>query len=88
MVEGKVRLLGELDGDIFTIDSRGAGQILGWSSLLRGEACEWVIASEQSVVLALSAQEFLQYLKSDQTFANWFFCLSQPQESHLLPGKF
>ena len=41
LIEGKVRLLAELDGDIFTIDRRGAGQILGWSSLLRGEACEW-----------------------------------------------
>ena len=68
-----VRFLAEIDsGDQVTLELRGSGQFLGWVSLLRAEACETVIASEETLVLALPAQGFLAGLSANQDFADWF----------------
>ena len=82
LVEGQVRLLIERDGEIETISRRGSGQFIGWISLLRADACEWVSASEQSVVLAISSKNFMQAIFNHQEFREWFFTLSQPQETY------
>ena len=82
LVEGQVRLLIERDGEIETISRRGSGQFIGWISLLRAEACEWVSASEESVVLAISSKNFLQAVFNNKKFSEWFFALSQPQETY------
>ena len=84
LVEGQVRLLIERDGEIETISRRGSGQFIGWISLLRAEACEWVSASEESVVLAISSKNFLQAIFNHQRFREWFFTLSQPQETYCI----
>ena len=39
VISGQVRLLVETESDTITLDRRGPGQFLGWSSLLRGEPC-------------------------------------------------
>ena len=54
LVKGEVRLLVEdpTDRRPITLEKQGKGQLLGWSSLLRGAACEWVSASSEVVVLA------------------------------------
>ena len=60
VMRGTVRLLVQLDErEVITLDRRGAGQFLGWVSLLRAEPCEWVSASEETQVLALPAEDFL-----------------------------
>ena len=49
VVRGRVRFLAETDaGESITLELRGAGQFLGWVSLLRAEACESVMASEDT----------------------------------------
>ena len=81
VIDGKVRLLAEHDDDIKTLKTSGPGQFLGWVSLLRAGACEWVTASESCVVLALKADKFLEYYNQVSSFSSWFNNLSQPQES-------
>tara|TARA_B100000674_G_scaffold383112_1_gene326236 strand:- start:397 stop:3366 length:2970 start_codon:yes stop_codon:yes gene_type:complete len=82
VVEGTVRLLVEQDGEIITLEKRGSGQFLGWVSLLRAEACEWVSASDRSLVLALQAKDFVEVISKNSAFFEWFSSLSQPQETH------
>ena len=84
VIPGQVRLLVEVSGEIITIDRRGSGQCLGWVSLLRGSACEWVSASEETTVLALSAQTFLQGIGCCPDFSTWFSSLPQQQETHFV----
>ena len=84
VISGQVRLLVETESDTITLDRRGPGQFLGWSSLLRGEPCEWVTCSEQLVVLALPAAEFLNEIKKQNSFSSWFGSLTQPQETYLV----
>ena len=73
VVRGLMRFLAEIDsGDAVTLELRGSGQFLGWVSLLRAEACETVIASEETLVLALPAQGFLDGVASNPAFADWF----------------
>ena len=82
VIEGAVRLLVEQDGEIITLEKRGSGQFLGWVSLLRAEACEWVSASEKSLVLAFDATCFVDAIVTNSSFFEWFASLSQPQETH------
>ena len=84
VISGRIRLLVEDEADIKTLDIRGNGQFIGWSSLLRGEASEWVTASEESVVMALSAASYVSFVKSNASFFKWFSCLTQPQESFIV----
>ena len=78
VIEGKVRLLIQSEAEIETIDLRGPGQFLGWVSLLRASPCEWVTASEKTVVLALPADSFVKYLTEEAKFADWFTVGSTP----------
>ncbi|MBW4634455.1 MAG: peptidase domain-containing ABC transporter [Iphinoe sp. HA4291-MV1] len=48
------------------------GEILGWTSLLRGIPCETVIASTETVCLTLNATEFLALLKNSPAIAICF----------------
>ena len=70
VVRGLMRFLAETDaGDELTLELRGSGQFIGWVSLLRAEPCESVIASEETLVVALPAQGFLEGLTSTPAFS-------------------
>ena len=82
VLDGVVRFLTtDESGDVHTIGKRGSGQLIGWVSLLRTESCEWISASEKTLVLGLSASLFIKFICEDSNFRNWFGNLSQPQES-------
>ena len=82
VVRGLMRFLAETDsGEAVTLELRGPGQFLGWVSLLRGEPCEAVIASEETLVVALPAQGFLEGLSSTPAFAQWFATKANVHES-------
>ena len=73
VVSGVVRFLAETDsGEAITLELRGSGQFLGWVSLLRAEPCESVIASEDTIVLALPAQGFIEAVNKTPAFYEWF----------------
>ena len=61
VLKGQVRLIGignEQEGP-FTLDKRGPGDLVGWTSLLR-ESTEFVQASTDVVTLSLPAQTFVR----------------------------
>ena len=85
VVRGKVRLLAKTDtGESITLELRGPGQLLGWVSLLRAEPCEGVMASEDTLVLALPAEGFLSGLASAPEFAQWFNNTANSHESFVV----
>ena len=71
LVNGQARFLVEQpeSGRPHTLMKAGPGQFFGWSSLLRGSPCEWVTASEKSLVLALPASAFLYAFSNSDEFA-------------------
>ena len=68
VLDGTVRLLAETPRGSRTLDRREKGQLLGWVSLLRATPCEWVLASEDTVLLGLPAQKFVACLESNTRF--------------------
>ena len=77
LLQGGVRLLGPdpSDNRPITLAKRGPGQLLGWVSLLRGGACEWVSACESSLLLSLSAEKFAKAVLTCEKFFIFFSSL-------------
>ena len=90
VVQGSIRLLAKRpdNSDSITLCKRGSGQLVGWVSLLRCSPCEWVISSEASLILSISAQSFLDLFASNKKFANSFASLSHPQETYIVASDF
>ena len=84
IISGSIRLLHEEEGQINTIAKRGSGQLVGWVSLLRASPCEWVSASEETLVLALSAATYVSFIKQYPDFQSWFSCLPNLQENYFV----
>jgi ATP-binding cassette subfamily B protein len=84
VVQGQVRLLvnDPVDQEPITLEKRGPGQLLGWSSLLRGAACEWVSASNDVFVVAVPAEGFVAAVLSCPAFADYFHRLPGAHEAH------
>ncbi|MCP9891978.1 peptidase domain-containing ABC transporter [Cyanobium sp. Aljojuca 7D2] len=84
VLQGQVRLLvnDPQDQRPITLEKRGPGQLLGWASLLRGEPCEWVSASEPVLVLALPADGLVAATRNSDDFRAYFARLSSLQEAH------
>jgi HlyB family type I secretion system ABC transporter len=74
LYEGQARLLGHSHYSTVpdTLQLLQPGAILGWSSLLRGVACETAIASTEALCLALPAKDFRQCLAQDSDLAAAF----------------
>ncbi len=68
VLSGNVRLLAETQRGSRTLDRRGKGQLLGWISLLRAMPCEWVLASEETLLLGLPAKIFVSCLETNSRF--------------------
>ena len=68
VLTGSIRLIaiGEEEEGSFTLDKRGPGQLIGWTSLLRGAPSEFVIASTDVVVLSLPADNFVHFIRKFQ----------------------
>jgi hypothetical protein len=84
VLQGQVRLLvnDPRDGKPITLEKRGPGQLLGWTSLLRAGACDWVSASEPVVAMALPAQGFVEAVQACEPFEAHFAHLPGAQEAH------
>jgi HlyB family type I secretion system ABC transporter len=80
VVQGTVRLLGATPQGSRTLDRRGPGQLIGWVSLLRATPCEWVLASEESILLGLPAKVFVGWLESNSGFCEAVSQLSSLHE--------
>ena len=89
IISGKVRLLGNSPKtkEPITLDKRGSGQLMGWASLLRGSPCEWVIASEQTVILNIRSDAFLKSFQISPKFQKFFGTLDNVHESFLVESS-
>ena len=84
VIRGEVRLLGQSIGNDqpLSLGRRGPGQLLGWSSLMRGGACEASIASTDVRLLAFPSSLFINAYRDLPAFADHFSRLTSLQESH------
>ena len=84
ILTGTIRLLirGSDSEGINTLDKRGAGQLIGWSSLLRGEATEFIQASTEVKALSLCSKKFIELIKAQKEFAEYFFSLKNTHEAY------
>ena len=84
VLKGQVRLLvmDPADDRPVTLEKRGPGQLLGWSSLLCATSFEWVSASEPCLILSLPAEGFIAALLSSEDFSECFACLPGAQEAY------
>ena len=74
LYEGQARLLGYSPHSALpdTLERLQPGALIGWAGLVRGVACETVIASVESVCLTLSTREFRALLQQEPDFAAAF----------------
>ena len=86
IINGRIRFLTQSaeNREPLTLDFRGGGQLVGWVSLLRGAPCEWVIASETTTALSISAEKFASVIIESSEFQSSFSRLTNPQESYLV----
>ena len=82
VLSGEVRLLVSRGTDQITLCKRGPGQLLGWSSLMRAEPCEWVQASTEVTVIAFPGDRLVQLVREVPAFAAYFDQLAGLQEAH------
>jgi HlyB family type I secretion system ABC transporter len=80
VLSGTVRLLAKTPRGSRTLDRRGTGQLLGWVSLLRASPCEWVLASEDTVLLGLPAETLVACLETNTSFYEAFAQLRSVHE--------
>jgi ATP-binding cassette subfamily B protein len=74
VLDGEIRLLVEdatRPGKV-TLTKLGSGEWIGWSSLLRGSACELVIASTPVNVLAVPSELYVKLYRENKRFAAFF----------------
>ncbi|WP_416666724.1 peptidase domain-containing ABC transporter [Egbenema bharatensis] len=71
LYEGRVRLLGHdpRTQRPVTLELLKPGAIIGWVGLIRGVACETVIASDETICLTLAASDFLALLEREPQIA-------------------
>ncbi|MEM7553927.1 MAG: peptidase domain-containing ABC transporter [Cyanobacteria bacterium P01_A01_bin.84] len=69
--QGQARSLGydPRDDKPTTLRILKAGEVVGWISLLRGVACETIIASTEVVGISLPVSDFLYLIKRQRAFA-------------------
>lgn len=95
VLSGEVRLVVPdlRNGQGFTLKKAGVGRLLGWSSLLRGAACEDVYACSDLTTMSLPAAEFVccckqpgflshfqQRIDAHEVWATWrLWCQQQAQ---------
>ena len=84
VLKGDVRLIafGDQQEGPFSLERRGPGQLLGWSSLLRGAPTEFVQASTETIALNLPGKDFIELIQQIPEFAKYFFELTSIQESY------
>ena len=84
ILKGEIRLLaiGDEREGAFTLCKRGAGQLIGWASLLRAQPTEYIQASTEVIAVALSAIDFINLIQKEKSFASHFATLTNTQESY------
>lgn len=84
ILSGEVRLLvaDPIQADLNTMRKGTAGELFGWSSLLRSAGCESVTASTNVTLLAIPSREFIKLVLSTPQLASSLASTSCDQEAY------
>ena len=80
LLQGQARLLGHHNGRLTSVGKFGPGSVIGAASLLTGQPCENVIASDEVVAFALSDELWCDLYSSEPSFREWCDQQLWPQE--------
>ena len=82
MVEGRARLLHHDPGVSrpLTLALSHPGDLVGWAGLVRRHPCEWVTASTDLKLIAISASSFDRLERESDSFRSWLDRSSSPSE--------
>ena len=80
IAKGSARLIGTTKDSEYTVCKLGVGNFIGLTSLIRSDACEEIIASENSQILAFPDSTIISLYQEEEYFRNW--C-----DTNLFPGE-
>ena len=80
LLQGQARLVGYHNGRLTTVGKFGPGSVIGAASLLCGNPCENVIASDEVIACAISDQLWTELYGEEATFRLWCDQQLWPQE--------
>jgi len=89
LLSGKIRFLAKsnIDNTLFTFDTRGAGQLIGFSTLIAPYRYEYVQTAQDSILLALPGDAFSQLYESNPVFKDFFYSLNYSPEIAFVLGQ-
>ena len=71
ILQGQARLVGRHNGRLTTVGKFGPGSVIGAASLLCGNPCENVIASDEVIACAISDEQWTQLYGEEESFRLW-----------------
>ena len=80
LLKGQARLVGLQRGRLTTVGKFGPGSVIGAASLLSGNPCENVIASDEVIACAIPDQDWADLYTSETNFRDWCDRQIWPQE--------
>ncbi len=80
LLKGQARLVGRHNGRLTTVGKFGPGSVIGAASLLCGNPCENVIASDEVIACAISDEQLTQLYGQEEAFRLWCDQQLWPQE--------
>jgi len=80
LLKGQARLVGRHNGRLTTVGKFGPGSVIGAASLLCGNPCENVIASDEVIACAISDEQWTQLYGEEESFRLWCDKQLWPQE--------
>ena len=80
LLKGQARLVGRHNGRLTTVGKFGPGSVIGAASLLCGNPCENVIASDEVIACAISDEQWTNLYGQEEAFRLWCDQQLWPQE--------
>ena len=80
VLQGQARLVGRHNGRLTTVGKFGPGSVLGAASLLVGQPCENIVASQEVVACSISDELWSDLYSSETAFQTWCDRQIWPQE--------
>ena len=80
LLKGQARLVGRHRGRLTTVGKFGPGSVVGAASLLSGNPCENVIASDEVIACAIPDQDWADLYAAEPSFRSWCDQQLWPQE--------
>ena len=80
LLKGQARLVGRQKGRLTTVGKFGPGSVIGAASLLSGNPCENVIASDEVIACAIPDQDWTDLYAAENSFRDWCNQQLWPQE--------